>query len=103
MYTTLDRAKSEIKTGSTANAAEDAYILRLLGYVSRRVQSFAGAVNIDFEPRYDTRRFDATPDRINSLKRTFLLKDHLLEADTITVDGVAKAWTTDILPYPQNR
>ncbi len=103
MYCTLDRAKTEIKTSSTANATEDAYIFRAVQAVTRRVQTLAGGANIDFEPYYEIRYFDAVPENIDSRRRMFHLHDYLLEVDTLTVDTTNLVWNTDVTPYPRTR
>lgn len=102
MYATLAYMKNELKETST-NATIDAYLVRLLEVITRRIGSVAGQkFGFDFEPYYETRYFSATPDRIDSYRRSLRLDDYLLEVVSITQNGTALTWNTDVFPFPRN-
>lgn len=75
-YTTLARAKAEIKATSTV---DDAILRRNIATVSKRIDAVMGSPRRPFfAPYTEQREFSSTTDRIDSAGNTFLLKDHIL-------------------------
>lgn len=103
MYTTLARVKNELKA-TTTQTADDALLLTYIDIVTRRIREIASGVSnasIDFEPQYATKYFTAANENVNTWLGTLNLNDYLLLPTSITVDGTAYIWLTDIFPYPQ--
>ena len=94
--TTLAKVQSEIKGTEAAKATgTDQLLMQYIRTVSGRIATF----KFDFEPLYATRRYTPTALNTNSYQKLLTLGDYLLEPKTITVNGVAGAWGTDILAY----
>jgi hypothetical protein len=75
-YTTLARAKAEIKASSTI---DDALVRRTIATVSKRIDAVMGSPRRPFfAPYTEQRGYLITADRVGSMDNTFLLKDHIL-------------------------
>lgn len=99
MYTTLARVTAEIKGTEAAKAAgTDQQILGYIRTVTERIRTW----HFEFEPFYMTKHFTPTTMNTNNYLKLLTLSDYLLEPKTITVNGVAGVWGTDILPYPND-
>lgn len=98
-YTTLARVQAESK-GDEANKklGTDQQIMGYIRTVTERIRTF----HFEFEPYYATKRFTPSSMNTNNYQKLLTLSDYLLEPKTITVNGVAGAWGTDILAYPND-
>lgn len=86
-YTTLARAKAEIKASGTV---DDAIVRRNIATVSKRIDAVMGSPRRPFfAPYTEQRDFLITTDRVDSVDNAFLLKDHIL-----AVTAVLKQTTT---------
>lgn len=99
-YATVDDVKAEIQSSTTAfTTATDRRMLNDLRTITRRIQQVAG---MDFDPRYETKRFSAWSDQVNSQYGILTLKDYLLEVDSIVNDGTTLTYNTNVFAYPRN-
>lgn len=98
-YTTLARVTAEIKGTETAKATgTDQQLLGYIRTVTDRIRTF----KYEFEPFFTTKRFTPSSMNVNNYTKLLTLSDYLLEPKTITVNGVAGTWGTDILAYPND-
>ncbi len=98
-YTTLARVQSEIKGTEAAKATgTDQQLLGYIRTVTNRIRTF----RFEFEPLYMTKRYTPSSMNTNEYLKLLSLGDYLLEPKVISVNGVAGAWGTDILAYPND-
>jgi hypothetical protein len=88
------------RKGATTTAAEEAYILRHLRYVSNRIGGIAAQRGFDFEPRYKTEKMTPRGNIINSAEGILTLPHPLLEIDTLTTDGQTLTEGTNVFAEP---
>lgn len=107
LYASLDYAKSIMDIDTTANAAEDAKILRNLRTVSRRVDTILDPVRRRpvFEPYKEARIVRVTSEIVNAWDGTLRLRDPLLAlsgvtlaSTALTVDTHVEAWPSGVTP-----
>lgn len=99
MYTTLAKVQAEL-IGSDAYKATgtDQQILGYIRTVTRRIDTF----RFDFEPRYYTRKITPTRQNVNSYDNVLTLGDYLLEPLSMSSNGTALTYGTDVLNYPND-
>lgn len=96
-YTTLARAKAEIKASSTVN---DAVVRQNIITVSKRIDAVLGSPRRPFfAPYTEQRDFLITADRVNTLDNTFLLKDHILSMSAVLKQTTTVTSFAEIYSY----
>lgn len=96
-YTTLARAKAEIKATGTV---DDAIVRRNIATVSKRIDAVMGSPRRPFfAPYTEQRDFLITLDRVDSVYNTFLLKDHILSMTAVLKQSTAVTSYAEIYSY----
>ena len=102
LYASLDYTKSIMKIETTANATEDAKILRNLRTVSRRVDAILDPARRRpiFEPYREARRIRVTSELVNRYDGTLRLTDPLLALSALSIASTALVIDTGVAAWP---
>lgn len=96
-YTTLARAKNELKADSTT---DDAKLRRNIVQVSQRIDAVLGSPRRPFFAPYNEQRtYRITGDRVDRYENTFLLKDHILAFSAVLKQSTTLTSLVELYSY----